>query len=197
MRPPGPGVWVTGPSRSGTSMVAGLFAEHGVFFGRTVEGDEHNEHGYFEHPELVSRVESRIWADWPEAWWRTLEGEGFERGGYWGVKRGRDAWPWIRELGPELIVVCRRPVDETVRSRRRRWPRKRAPRGEVLLARKAFDKIGAQAGICPMLTVNTERVVAGDYRRIATVFKRLGLRFDPAIAREWIDPGIWNRGSTQ
>ena len=196
MKYPGPGVWVTGPSRSGTSMIAGLLAEHDVFFGRTVEGDEHNEKGYFEHPELTGRVESGSWAGWPDAWWKTLKDEGYTNGLWWGIKRGPLAWPWIRELDPELIIVCRRPIAETVRSRRRIWPFKLAPRGEVIRARKAFDEIAKEAD-CPVLTVNTERVVAGDYMRIAKIFRRLGLWFSTELADAWIDRSLWDRGPVE
>ena len=189
----GPGLWITGPSRSGTSMIAGLFAEHGVFFGRTVEGDEHNEKGYFEHPELVDRVESGIWAGWPEAWWKTLRSEGYESGLWWGVKRGPQAWPWIQELGPELIIVCKRPVMETIRSRRRCWPLKSAPGGEIRRTREALGEI-VKVATCPVFTINTERVVAGDYGRLNKAFKHLGLWMSVELVDAWIDRSLWDRG---
>lgn len=193
MRPPGPGVWITGPSRSGTSMIAGLFAEHGVFFGRTMKGDEHNAKGYFEHAELTSRVRSGIWANWPEAWWKTLKSEGYGNGTYWGVKRGPNAWPWIQRLEPELIILCRRPISETVRSRRRKWPRRRTSGREVQRIRRVLKQIAKEAE-CTVLTVNTERVVAGDYQRIAKAFRQLGIWFSTDIADAWVDRSLWDRG---
>lgn len=45
--------FITAPPRSGTSMVARLLHQHGVWIGRTIAGDEHNEHGYFEHVGMV------------------------------------------------------------------------------------------------------------------------------------------------
>jgi len=45
--------FIAAPPRSGTSMVANLLHQHGVWIGRTIAGDEHNEHGYFENVNMV------------------------------------------------------------------------------------------------------------------------------------------------
>jgi hypothetical protein len=173
-------------------MVAGLFAAHGVFFGRTVSGDEHNEKGYFEHPELTSRVETGIMANWPDAWWQTLWSEGWN-GDPWGVKRGPHAWPWVRALFPDLIVVCKRPRKQVVRSRLRRWPKRNDLQGSQNLARAEIERISREAA-CPVVTVYTDRVIAGDYGRIAETFETFGLKFSLEIADEWIDRTMWDRG---
>jgi hypothetical protein len=174
-------------------MIAGLFAEHGVFFGRTGEGDEHNEKGYFEHPEIVSRTEANIMAGWPEAWWKTLEAEGYERGLWWGVKRGPRAWPWVQELGPELIIFCKRPMEQMVRSRLRRWPGRDRPAIHAKQAKKEMDAIGREAG-CPVVTIRTDRVIAGDYRQLNKAFERMGMWLDVSLADSWIDRDLWDRG---
>lgn len=190
---PGPGVWITGPSRSGTSLTAGIFAAHGVFFGDTVPGDEHNPKGYFEHPALISRVEGGLMADWPGAWWDTLRAEGLGEGGYWGAKRGPQAWPWIRLLRPAVIVVCKRPLSQILRSRKRRWPGRVAAKRTVKRAEAQIRQIEAEAA-CPVVTVNTDAIVKGDFFRLNLAFDILDLWLSPAMTEQWIDRGIWNRG---
>lgn len=188
----GPGIWITGPSRSGTSLVAGLFAAHGVFFGDTVEADEHNEKGYFEHRLIVDRVETSNIDGWPEIWWNTLEDNGF-RSGWWAVKRGPRAWPWVEMLRPHLIVICKRPVKQIARSRLRRWPGRNDPAVSIDTAKRQLADIAREA-TCPVVTVDTNRLVRGDYRKIRKAFTAVGLWFHEDTARTWIDPGIWNRG---
>lgn len=203
MRPPGPGVWITGPSRSGTSMVAGLFAAHGVFFGETTPADEHNEKGYFEHPEIVERVEAGLMAGWPESWWETLRAEGYGNAGYWGVKRGPVAWPWVRLLFPELIVFCKRPMHQILRSRDRWQPwasRSDAFRPAVDRAiRKAHEEMEtiASEASCAIVTVNTDVIVTGNYQRLNKAFGKLGLWLDIETCDGWIDRSLWNRGPGQ
>ena len=44
--------FIAGCPRSGTSLIAGLLAKHGVCVGNTTPGDKHNEKGYFENKEI-------------------------------------------------------------------------------------------------------------------------------------------------
>lgn len=46
--------FIAAPPRSGTSMIANLLYQHGVWIGRTIAGDEHNKHGYFENMNMVN-----------------------------------------------------------------------------------------------------------------------------------------------
>jgi len=194
MKSPGPGLWITGPSRSGTSMVAGLFARHGVFFGDTVPGDEHNPHGYYEHPELIRRIDMGTLANWPERFWEVARKEGYEDGKPWALKRGPQAWPWIRLMFPRLIVVCKRPKEQVLASRLRRWPGKKGRHGEMWRqTRRSLAGVVEQAA-CPVITLHTDQIIEGNYQRLGEAFKAFGMAFDPAIAAAWIDPSIWRRG---
>lgn len=184
------GVWITGPSRSGTSMTAGLFAAHGVFFGDCGKGDKYNPKGYFEHPELVSRVETQVRAGWPDAFWKTLRSEGWD-GGTWGVKRGPQAWPWVRELEPSLIVMTHRPRPEIAASRRR-WGRKNTARA-IAKAEAALYRIEEVAD-CPVIHVQTDQLVGGNFGSFVGALSLLGIAFDAAAATGWVDPALWNRG---
>lgn len=193
--PPGRGVWVTGPSRSGTSLVAGLLEAHGVFFGRCVRGDEHNPKGYFEHPELIRRIDMGTLANWPDRWWEVMRSEGYQDGQPWGVKRGPQAWPWVRLMFPNLIVYCKRPKEQVLASRLRRWPEKKGRHGQMFreTRKRVMDVIEDEAS-CPVVTVQTDKLVQGDYSRFRLALKSLHVEFDAHAAREWIDPSIWCRG---
>lgn len=190
----GPGIWITGPSRSGTSLVAGLFAAHGVFFGNTTPPDKHNEKGYFEHPELIVRQNNPEMDGWPDRWWEVLQEEGWTPGTFWGVKRGPRAWPLISELEPVLVVVCKRPLKQQIRSRHRRWPNRDGRHKKMAQETTAELRLVLKKVKAPVVTVATHRLVKGRKSGIQKAFDALGLEFSPEIAREWIDPTIWNRG---
>lgn len=192
-----PGVWVTGPSRTGTSMTAGLFAAHGVFWGVEACGlnypaDDHNAKGYFEHGEITRRLENRDFADWPSAWWTALKAEGWDGTTPWGCKRGPRVWPWIRRLRPAVIVVTARPVNQVAASRKR-WK----GRSSISTLHRTAAKVRKvlREAECPVVRVNTARLVQGDYTAILPAFELLGVEFDAGIAESWIDPELWNRGT--
>ena len=183
------GVVVTGSGRSGTSMVAGLFAAHGVFFGDCKPADEFNPRGYFEHPALP-RPKAKG-KGWPRTFWRRLRREGWDRVAPWGVKHITTRWRWFRALNPAVVVVTKRPRAETLNSLRRTgWPLN----AERLLRRfhKRVRRIQEEAP-CPVIVVCTPALVAGDYTEIRRAFEILDVPFDPAIAEAWIDPSVWGR----
>lgn len=194
MKPPGPGLWITGPSRSGTSMVAGLFAAHGVFFGDCIPADEHNPKGYFEHPELIRRIDMGTLANWPERWWELARQEGYVDGSHWAMKRGPQAWPWMRLMSPRLIIVCKRPKEQVLASRLRRWPKKRGRHGDMWRrTKRSLDGVVKETS-CPVITLHTDKIVGGNYQRLREAFAKFGLEFQDHIADAWIDPSIWGRG---
>lgn len=191
MTAPGPFVWITGQSRSGTSLTAGLLSVHGVWFGRCKFADWYNPRGYFEHLEIVRRVGSGDMDGWPETWPEVMEREGYD-GGPWAIKRGPRAWPWIRALGPAAIVTTERPAAQILASRKRIWPETKNQRRVMKSVQSRVRAILAEASV-PVFRVQTDELVRGDYRTVLPVFDLLGVAFDPAKAEEWIDPGIWNR----
>lgn len=183
------GVVVTGPGRSGTSMVAGLFAAHGVFFGHTKAPDRNNPRGYFEHPAIPKpRARGR---NWPETWWDRLRLEGWADGMPWGAKQITSRWRWLKQLGPSAVVICLRPAAEI----RRSWARTHFPGSinrKLAKARLTIRRIHAEAG-CPVITVHSARLIRGDYTELLPAFRILGIEFDDKIAEAWIDPTLWGR----
>jgi hypothetical protein len=179
-------------------MTAGLFVEHGVFWGvpsceANYPKDEHNPKGYFEHGEITNRLETRDFSDWPGAWWKALEADGWDGRIPWGFKRGPRVWPWVKVLRPAVIVVTRRPRAQ-IKASRTRWtgrPSMHSHRKTV----ENIDRILKEAP-CPVVKVNTSLLVQGDYRRILPAFDILGVEFSEDVANRWIDPSYWNRGAS-
>jgi len=183
------GVVVTGSGRSGTSMVAGLFAAHGVFFGVTKPADEHNPRGYYEHPAIpLPKARAK---GWRRTWFRILKSEGWDGVAPWGIKHITSRWKWFRKLAPSVVVVTVRPEAEILASLRRTgW--RLSPERVVRRARKRLRKLKREAA-CPVVMVSTPALVAGDYTEIRRAFAVLGVAFDEEIARAWIDPSVWGR----
>lgn len=173
-------------------MTAGLFAAHGVFFGNTGDGNEFNPRGCFEHPELVSRVECKVSAGWPEAWWKILSAEGWNGSDPWGCKRGPRSWGWVKELEPTVIVRTHRPVPQLDASRKR-WGKKGSTVG-ILRRADAKLRLIEKHARAPFFHVRTADLVAGNYETVLPAFEALGVVFSETVARNWIEPAIWNRG---
>lgn len=190
-----PWIWITGQSRSGTSMTAGLFHAHGIWFGECKPPDEHNPRGYFENVEIIRRVVEKDLTGWPGAWMDTMRAQGYP-GGPWAIKRGPAAWHWIREMGPRAIVTTERPRDQILRSRRRMWPKKDGRHRRIMrsVQERVHDVIRQAA--CPVFVVDTDRLARGDYAPILPAFDVLGVQFSEEVAEKWIDPAIWNKGKS-
>lgn len=181
------GVVITGSGRSGTSMVAGLFAAHGVFFGDCKPADKYNARGYFEHPSLpLPKAKGK---GWPRKFWRRLRREGWDGVEPWGIKHITTRWRWFRALNPTVVVLTVRPKKHVLKSLRRTGWQKR-PRLVFKRYRKRLKRIHREA-TCPVVVVSASALVDGDYTQIRGAFKILGVSFDPAIADAWIDRSLW------
>lgn len=186
------GVWIAGPSRTGTSMTAGLFAAHGVFFGNTRPDDKDNERGYFEHPFLKSLRGKPLHPAWPKAWWETLRREGWPPDAPWGVKGGPQLAPLVRAMNPTVVVMCVRPLDQVQRSRDRcDWAKGSAEE----VTKRDYDRLERIALEYPgsVFRVGTDSLARRDYRHVLPVFWTLGIPFNETAANEWIDPNLWGR----
>lgn len=183
------GVWVLGPSRSGTSMLAGLFARHGVFFGECVPGDEDNPKGYWENRWLKQRMRSRDTHGWPISWFERLRQEGWTDGRPWGAKGGPEWWRWVRLTSPTVVVLCYRPLGQIMDSRQRHsWMK---PREEIPWdAWRRMEEI-KKTVVCPVVSVQTAEVARLDLTTVRPAFDALDLELSDHIARDWIDPNLW------
>lgn len=128
-------LFILGAPRSGTSMTARIFAEHGFWFGNTVQGTSENKHGFFENRALRESYIKGIlkWAGhdpagvtslpdldhlplYPHLRYqvrRVLAKEGY-RNGPWALKDPKLSliWPIFAEAFPEAtwLIVHRDPA---------------------------------------------------------------------------------------
>lgn len=183
-----PGVVVLGASRSGTSMTAGLFAAHGVWFGDCMPASAINPKGFFENLAL-----KRVWGgdrpgDFP-AWWRD-ERRANGCTGPWGAKSGAECWDlWrgVRDIA--CVVLCYRDRDSIAESRARAG----FGRAPAATARnwRIMERVRKQA-LVPVVSVWTPRLVDGDCAEIVPAFEALGVPFDAAVASAWLEPDLWH-----
>lgn len=186
-------IFVTGPARSGTSLVAGLLARHGVWTGRcTKRAVPKYPHGFFENDWFLAQTRDKVGTkgpvpgDWPHRWRQRMLQEGYE-GGAWLVKAMPWAWKFLQHEMP-LVVFCWRPATEIIRSRNNKgWGEDPGP---VLRHWDAMRDIRFKARC---VDIPTERLVRGDFAATKQAFMKLGIPFDESIAHDHIDPTLWNR----
>lgn len=185
------GVLVVGPLRSGSNMVAGIFARHGVFFGDCKPADELNPRGYFENVWLWEAFKRRP-EPWPDVWFEQLKREGWDGVQPWGAKIGPhfDRWKLMRRTGPTVVVACKRPKGQIEASRRRGFEATGNPLGGSMSLGHILAYRDTQIDL-----IHTDKIVAGGQRlELASALAGLGLELDQRVVDEWIDPSLWNRG---
>lgn len=154
-------------------MLAGLFAQHGFFFGKCRPADDRNPKGFFENLQIYKGRRDVL---------KVLKEEGLQPGQNWGVKVGHSMYPKLKP-----------PVDLTLAT----W---RDP-DQIAASRKRAKGFGGKGGnmdpkriIEPYRVINTTKLGAGDFSEVRDAFALLDVPFDMETARAWIAPEIWNRG---
>lgn len=184
-------VFVCGHARSGTSMVAGLLAEHGVFFGRCHGATSANAKGFFENRWLKKTTQGRtLPAFFSVEWRRRLREEGWDGERPWGAKMMAMHWPRIRRLEPTIVVCVHRDPESIIASSEiRGWPGSfdSVERAEAMMA-----LIRDELPEGNVFDVYAPDLVDGRYRSMAEPIEALGIEFDSAKAARWIDPELWH-----
>jgi hypothetical protein len=194
--------------RSGSSMTAGIFAQHGVWTGRCRPGAHRNPKGFFEGLAIKkalmkmqrSIVHDGVLAQQKPGFRELVHGlileDGYS-GGPWLWKGSALYWPAWFEFTPK-IVVCRRDPEATFRSCRA------APKvfGSTLTDKRLREVIAIHHGIIDELIadhgafeVHTEAVAHGDFSSIAAAVVGCGLEFDAHVTDEFVDESLWHYGS--
>lgn len=186
-------IFVTGPARSGTSMVAGLLAAHGVWTGTSSKKGAANPKGWFENDLFLENTRDSIGPkgpvpdDWSERWPELMRGDGWDGEQRWLVKAMPWAWKYLRPFDP-VVVFCWRPATRVLKSQEAvGWgehPRR------VLSHWDMMRDIRFKA---PHVDIPTERLGRGEYAQTRQAFEAIGILFSEARANEWIDRKIWNR----
>jgi hypothetical protein len=184
--------------RSGSSMVAGALAAHGVWTGTCRAANQHNPKGYFEHlgiEKLVGEVVGNcthpgIIPD-PVPGWdlcveRILCEDGYT-GGPWLHKFSVVYWRLWLEFKPHWVVVRRSLA--AIRASGKASRRFRANDAALAACARAMTEVESQPGT---IVVEADRLIAGDYRALAKILARVGLVLDDGKVREFIDPTLWH-----
>lgn len=182
----GPLIVVLGTPRSGTSMTAGLLAQHGVWTGPCRKADKFNPKGYFENQELAALR----FCDAPrEDVESLLEKQGYN-GGPWLVKHSLTDWYYWKVFNP-LFVLCHRPASSSAASlvnydpsESYKWRKRRADKDYLIMLHiyRSHDCI----------RVNTNDVIGGDYTAIKELCERFELPFSVELADDFVDPTLWH-----
>lgn len=185
--------------RSGSSMVAGLFAAHGVWVGATRPIGTSNPKGNFEGTAVGSVLDKhygalvgggKVGRYLPDIAWEivtAIRAEGYT-GGPWLWKGSAMYWRAFVDLDPIYVTVRR--DERSIVASNEAFPRmggdpKHSRHAHRNVLRKLEDYGRA-------LRVDAQNLIDHDYRQIVSVFDRCGLEFDAKIADEWIDPELWH-----
>ena len=195
---------VLGMPRSGSSMAAGLFAEHGVWTGSCREPSQYNGKGFFENfaiKKVIIKMQGPIVHDGllgqPMPGFRELVEAAIKRDGYesgpWLWKGSALYWPCFYEFQPTW-VLCRRPSQQIFDSCRSSGIFGKDLSDERLreiidLHQKVMDNLatGAKA-----FQVDTWKVAQGDYTSIISAVNGCGLEFDYDLTRAFVDSSMWH-----
>lgn len=184
--------------RCGSSMIAGIFAAHGVFTGKCRPGNELNQKGFFENIKVKKELKQRFGFDLlgpiPEkqSGWMDRVYEIFKEDGYTDgpclVKIGA----FYANVWDAKHIKVRRNLDSILKSYKRSGFLGKYSDAEVLsiVERQIeiMDKID-----CP--EVWTEDVVHGDYSGLEAAFEYVGVPFNPLLADEFVDLRLYEEDS--
>lgn len=214
---------VTGPARSGTSMLTGCLQRCGLQLGDTCGPTSANPRGQYENRELIEKIEKpylgRIGADPtgqgrlpdPEdlipdparraAVTQIVEAQSVDVTKPWGFKDAKailDHETWDAAFPDAIWVVTKRDLDDVVSScRRTRFMRKRADR-EAWFAWAEYHEyriadLVNHAGE-RVYRVDTDRLARGDVDELHVVANALGLQYDDRDVRSFVDPSLFTAG---
>jgi hypothetical protein len=183
--------------RSGSSMTAGIFANHGVWTGPCRGGTKENPKGHFESTPLKKeiiatvgpvvhegRLAERI-EDWPRRVSRILKANGY-KGGPWLFKGSAMYYPLWVDMNPHWVCV-RRNIDAIKASGKKTGYLKH---GRSIPAHvEAMDYVRDHLG---GVDVFTDDVIRGDYSSLERAFDHAGIEMDRAIVDDFVDPGLWH-----
>jgi len=192
---------ILGQSRCGSSMVAGICAEHGLWTGPTKRADNRNINGFYENNIInkASRVRFGYLIDSgrqanPRAFpWRkfvhdTIEEQGCVEDEKWLIKDFALYYSIWTNFDPVVITV-RRDVESTFASRQR-------------LGWKLHEKgIKAASSFMDVLEnkrhvhrVDSQQIIDGDYQQLEVPLKKMGIHLNEKIVKDFIQPDYWRCG---
>lgn len=177
--------------RSGSSMTAGIFSQHGVWTGRCREGSPHNPKGYFENLDvkqfLVDHFGKLEAAAKKLCYSYKFEDMvlALEPTDPWLVKHSALYWEVWSDFNPKFLFVRRDPESVFQSNKDCGFGTSR----EIIeLHGKVMDTVEKRHGGC---NIYTDSLVQGDYTSLEEAFAYCEIDFDPQIAEDFINPNFW------
>ena len=202
---------ITGPPRTGTSMVAGILYHHGVELGKRVNGPaDFNEMGLYED-ELVVKFNNHSLVSAGGSWLSPPPESGFNlisnhemldllvrwmAGGIWGVKDGRIAltmpmWGPVCEAYKPALIFCHRNPVAAAKSMSRWWGLSisTALRLQALYVERLSSWL-CQNDHWPVLHVSYEDFIADPIAQAGRLCEFAGVEMDEDVVREFVRPDL-------
>lgn len=176
--------------RSGSSMVCGCLAVHGVFVGKDKPADDINPKGYFENLQLSAlRFRDQLT---PENVLMVLARDGYE-GGPWMHKHTPRYWAKWRRFNPVWVFVRRDPAaianSRMASNGHFDDPDLATGRAVAVADQNVMDDVRERFG---GFDVRSERIIEGDYSDLEPVLAAVNLPLLPKLLDKWVEPTLWH-----
>lgn len=186
-------------SRTGSSMVAGIFAHHGLWCGEEYYTGSGLGKDYLSYETVAVKEWLRpryglqgatLVSDELADEFRAFIGNLVPKGPRWMVKCGVMFWPIFAQFEPHLIFVKRNFESSVAAIMGRPGAAGEAEVRSVIERRYALmDAIQAKHG---GRVIDTDALIDGDFTGIKAAFDYCGLEFVEDLARQVIDPELWH-----
>ena len=211
---------ITGLPRSGTSLVAGILGQLGLWLGTTVPGGPANPKGFFEHIGLREQANKRILARlgcdplgvrklpllsnlprvdrFREHIKNLLDADHYDDISPWGFKDAKLTllWPVWRDAFPEAQwLVVHRPRELVIRScLKTHFMRQHS--GKIEFWENFCDEYDCRLyalrkAVPSTMQIDASRLIDGDYDLLINVVERMGLTWNTDRVTAFIDPAFW------
>jgi len=187
-------------SRSGSSMVSGIFAAHGLWYSEPSPDD----YSVFGNYKLYENQKMKRWLkryfniagtrfvseEWNDQFMVQVN-RIYPEGQRWFWKGGVMFWPLWRQLDP-YVVFIRRPLEQAVSSAFEKQGHNTVSREacrEMISARyRLMNQVRYETG---GIDIRTDQVAEGNYETLQQAFAYCNLDFQPGLADDIVEPARW------
>lgn len=191
--------------RSGSSMLAGILASHGVWTGKCLKPDHRNPKGYFENlrmkkalVEMAGKKITQVYG--PDPKWKPLieaikKDEGYENGP-WLFKHNVIYWKlWLPYMKPKVIFPWRdkKAIFNSVRkSGFHAWQSDDLLWDTIVMHHNEMESVRRHFG---GMYIDTELLIDGNKKQLRQAFDYLNISLDESIVDKFIDKSYWHERS--
>lgn len=189
--------------RSGSSMTAGLFAKHGVWYGTSREADSKNPKGYFENTHLKNLLKNtcgtgllrlsynipREQAGFKSKVIKLLTDDGYQNGKYF-FKHSALYWKVWHEFNPRFICV-RRNFESTLNSNYDFFNRAMSHEDLITIIKAHEREMSYIEKHYGAATIYTDQIIEGEYGSLQNAMAYCGIKMDFKIVDEFVEPKYW------